>query len=407
MINKRKYNLPKLSLIKSCLLERKTIEPMKRLVIILLVLSSLSACNNKKGSPAEIKAKINEYKLQIVDLEGKINDLKGQLSKSTTNKMEGSILIGVKKIKPEKFTHYLKATGNVEARKEAYISPELNGLLKSINVKEGEYVTKGQLMAAVDTEIIRSNIRAIETQLNLAQTIYKKQKSLWKQKIGSEIQYLQAKTNKESLERKLETLRTQLSMATITAPFDAYVETVYQKVGEMGSPSRQLFHIVNLKNLKVVANISESYIPFIHKGDMAEISFPTYPKIRLKAPVAVVGAVINPNNRTVEIQIPIKNIDNKLKPNIIAMVVLPDFSTDSAIIAPSIVIKNDANELNYVYVVAKKGNRTYAKKVYVKTAKSYGNSTMILSGLKKGDQLIVQGYNLVKNGSLVRLKTKK
>jgi len=259
-------------------------------------------------------------------------------------------------------------------------------------------------MAHVDTDMIERSIDEVKTQLELAKTVYKKQKELWDQQIGSEIQYLQAKTNMESLEKRLEALRTQLRMAKIKAPFDAYVETVYQKEGEMGNPARQLFHIVNLNDLKVTSNISESHLPYIHKGDTANISFAVYPGIQLDMPINVIGSVINPANRTFEIQIAIPNKEKLLKPNIIANVQISDHAYDSVIVVPSIIVKNDANGNNYVYVVHENDGKTYAKKTYVKSGQSYGNKTMIVDGLKESDKLIVQGYNLVKNGSAIRIK---
>ena len=216
--------------------------------------------------------------------------------------------------------------------------------------------------------MIRNSIDEVNTQLELARTLYKKQKELWDQNIGSEIQYLQAKSKKEALEDKLKTLNSQLEKATITAPFDAYVETVYQKTGEFASPGRQIFFLVNLKDLKVTADISEKYIPYIHIGDSVDISFPTFPDIHLREPISVIGSVVNPNNRTIKIQIYIHNDDYKLKPNIISSLSLSDQQVDSAIVIPAIVVKNDANGNNYVYVVKEDNGSIISQKTYIKTA---------------------------------------
>ncbi len=379
---------------------------MKKLIIILLVISSLVACNQSVDSSDDIPKQISEYESQVKEINAKIKDLKNQLSNNNLKNVDDSkkILVGVEKVSPKNFTHYLEVTGNVESQLEAYISPELNGLIKSIDVSEGDFVSKGQLLATIDTDIIKNNIEEVKTQLELAKTIYEKQKELWNQNIGSEIQYLQAKTNKETLQNRLKTLSTQLNMASIKAPFDGYIEIVFQKIGEMGSPGRQLFLLVNLKDLKITANVSESYIPFVHKGDMVNIQFPTFPDLKINAKIGVVGAVVNPSNRTLKIQIPIKNKDNILKPNIISNIKLIDYSNDSALIVPSIVVKNNANGQNYIYITAETDDNVFAKKIYVKTGKSYGNKTMIISGLKAGDNVITQGYNTVKNGSLIKVQ---
>lgn len=217
---------------------------MNKLLLILFSIIGLSACNNSDQDQDSIKAEINTYRVEIVELENKIHTLEKLLSDSNATATEGRILVGTQTIVHEPFTHYLDVTGNVEAVTEAFISPEINGLIKSVNVKDGDYVTTGHIIAIIETDITQNTINEVKTQLALAQTVYDKQKELWDQKIGSEIQYLQAKANKESIEKKLITLDTQLKMATIRAPFDGVVETVFQKNGEIGSPGRQLIHLV-------------------------------------------------------------------------------------------------------------------------------------------------------------------
>jgi RND family efflux transporter MFP subunit len=377
---------------------------MKNIIILLLIVAGISSCQNTSNDLDSVKQQINDHRMEIVNLENEIRKLEKILADSNVSISEGSILVGIQKIKSEKFVHYLDITGNVETHLQAYISPEINGLIKKIDVSEGEYVTKGQVLAVIDTEIIRNSIDEVKTQLELAKTMYQKQKELWDQNIGSEIQYLQSKNRKESLESKLKTLNSQMEKATITAPFDAYVENVFQKTGEFGSPGRQIFFLVNLKNLKVTADISEKYIPFLHIGDSVDISFPTFPNIKLREPISVIGAVINPNNRTIKVQIQIHNEDYTLKPNIIASLSLSDESVDSAIVIPAIVVKNDANGNNYVYVVDNSNGKLISKKRYIKVGNSYGNKTMVTDGLSIEDKLIVDGYNLVKNGSKIHIK---
>jgi RND family efflux transporter MFP subunit len=360
-----------------------------------------AGCNNSDDAnkKQEIKKQITEYRMEIKDLENKIAELEKQLTDTVVS--DGSLLVGIKTVKPEKFIKYVEVTGSVESDLQALISPEINGQISKIHVKEGDYVTRGTLLVSLKTEITEKAIDEVKTALELANTVYKKQKELWDQQIGSEIQYLQAKNRKESLERKLETLKTQKQMAGIKAPFDGYVETVYQKEGEIASPGRQVLMLVNLEKLKVTADISEVYLPNVHKGDMVLLSYPTFPEITMKRPISVVGSVINPNNRTVKIQINIDNPGKKLKPNIIANVKFKEFEMDSAFVVPSIIIKNDADGRSYLYVVAKHNNATMAVKRFVETGDSYGNKTVIIKGLKAGDRIVYQGYNLVKNGSLI------
>jgi RND family efflux transporter MFP subunit len=374
---------------------------MKRIIFLIGIILVTAGCNNSDDAnkKQEIKKQITEYRMEIKDLENKIAELEKQLTDTVVS--DGSLLVGIKTVKPEKFIKYVEVTGSVESDLQALISPEINGQISKIHVKEGDYVTRGTLLVSLKTEITEKAIDEVKTALELANTVYKKQKELWDQQIGSEIQYLQAKNRKESLERKLETLKTQKQMAGIKAPFDGYVETVYQKEGEIASPGRQVLMLVNLEKLKVTADISEVYLPNVHKGDMVLLSYPTFPEITMKRPISVVGSVINPNNRTVKIQINIDNPGKKLKPNIIANVKFKEFEMDSAFVVPSIIIKNDADGRSYLYVVAKHNNATMAVKRFVETGDSYGNKTVIIKGLKAGDRIVYQGYNLVKNGSLI------
>lgn len=379
---------------------------MKTYIAIFITILALASCKSGDDSLSgqkEILEQINIHKMKIVEIEGEIGKLEDQLKSLEISNIQGSILVGYNEIKAESFTHYLDVTGNVEAQLHAYISPELNGLIKTINVKEGDYVNKGTVLATVDTQVTLNTIDEVNTQLDLANSIYSKQKQLWDQQIGSEIQYLQAKSNKESLEKKLTTLRTQLRMATITAPFAGYIETVDQKVGEFGSPSKPLFYLVNLENLKISADVSETFLPYINTNDTVTVSFPTYTNLNMSAKISVIGSVINPNNRTFKISIPIKNENEKLLPNIIAKVKVADQHFETAFVVPSIVVKNNSIGEKYVYLIEKRDNKLFAKKQFITTGNSYGNKTMVLSGVKEGDQLITKAYNLVKNGSAIRL----
>lgn len=365
------------------------------------------SCNSDKNDLQDKKSILNEiniYKMEIVDIEGKIADLNSKLELVDGASNQGRILVGIQEMISNSFTHYIDVTGNVESHLQGYISPELSGLIKKIYVNEGDYVKAGTKLASIDTEMTENAIDEVKTQLQLATSVYKKQKQLWDQKIGSEIQYLQAKSNKESLEKKLKTLRSQLDMAIIKAPFSGYLESINQKAGEFGSPNVPLFFLVNLSELKVTANISESFLPNININDPVSITFPTFSELIIDSKISVIGTVINPNNRTVKIQIPINNENGKLIPNIIAKVKMADLHFDKVFVVPSIVVKNDAHGETYIYLVNEVDGKPFAKKVYIKTGKSYGNKTMVVEGLKTGDRVITKAYNLVKNGSSIRLK---
>ncbi len=345
---------------------------MKNIGLILIAIILITSC---KSEIEETKKKLKNFKVPV----------------------ETSILELVK------FQHIMTVSGNVEAVNDAFISPEMNGQIKQIYVNEGDRVQKGQILAILNTEVTQKSIEELKTGLELATTLYEKQKDLWDQKIGSEIQFLQAKNNKEQLEKKLETLNAQLKMSTITAPFAGIVDDIMQKEGELGTPGRQIMQIVNLSKLKIKADVSEVYLPKINKGDTVIVEFPAYPDIEMKIPISRIGNVIKSGNRTFELELKLNNISEKLKPNIISILHINDYSDDSAIVVPSIIVKKDMKG-EFLFIVKKIDNKTVAKKVYVKSGMSYIDKTEILEGLKPNQKIIIEGYNLVSNNSEIEIK---
>jgi RND family efflux transporter MFP subunit len=319
------------------------------------------------------------------------------------NEPAPGLLVAVKDMAYEKFEHFFLATGSVEAVNAAYISPEINGQVKEIHVREGDSVRRGQLLVSLNSSVIESSVAEVETSLELARTIYKKRQGLWEKKIGSEVQYLEARANKESLESKLKTLQAQLDMTQITAPIDGVVDEIAPKEGELAAPGQLLLQLVNLDSVYVNADISEVYVAKVHEGDKVSVKFPTYPELAVNAAIHRIGNIINPQNRTFEVQILLDNRDKHLKPNMIAILELKDLSVSQALVVPSIIIKNDMQGI-YLYVARQEEGEGLARKTYVETGMSQGSNTMILKGLTPGEQVIVKGYNLVKNGMKIKIE---
>jgi len=345
---------------------------MNKLIALLSVVFVISSCGSKEETTETTK--INETPVEVLS------------------------------VQPERFDHYFDVKANVEAIEFAIISPETPGQIKKIFVNEGQHVNKGDLLLKQNSAVIEGQIRTTQSQLNLAEITYKKQKELWiDKKVGSEIQYLQAKTQYESLQEQLKTLQAQLAMYEIKAPFSGIVDKINSKEGELASPGMQIIELVNLNKVKFVGDVSEMYLPVINKGDTVDISFSTYSGIKLREPIYRTGNIINPSNRTFDIEVRAKNINGKLKPNMISTITINDYTKDSALVVPSIIIKKDFNK-QFIFVAIKKDTTTIASKVYVETGRSYKDKTIITKGINIGDKVIVKGYNIVSNGSPVDVK---
>jgi RND family efflux transporter MFP subunit len=358
---------------------------MKKIGIVGLFLSILISCQ-PKGNPGNPGSGTS-------NADGNTDDVKG-------------VKVEVKKIIPTEFNHYIEINGSVKAEKEAFVGSEIMGQIQKIHVNEGSRVSEGQLLITLSTSLIKSNIEEVQTNLDLARETFQKQKELWEQNIGTEMQYLQAKNNMESLEKRLETLNTQLDMLYIKAPFDGVVDELFVQQGELASVGRNLLHIVNLSKLKIYGDVSETYLPYVREGEMAELRFPVYPDYVLKTPIHRTGRVINEKSRTFTIEIKLDNKEGLLRPNMITQIKLNDFSASAALVVPSYIIKQDFTGW-FLYLAEKNGASYVARKKYVKPGNTYQNETMILEGLSPDDEVIIVGYNLVSGGTEISILNRK
>jgi RND family efflux transporter MFP subunit len=374
---------------------------MRKLISLLIVIF-LAACSG--NGPAAIQKKITEKKKEIASLNAEVIQLEAELAKIDTSAgQELKTVVYVQELQLQEFDHYVNVNGKVEAINEAWISPEINGQIKKIHVNEGNTVNQGQLLISLSTEVISRNIDEIKTSLELADQLYKKQSELWDQKIGTEVQFLQAKNNKESLEARLATLQEQLDMANLRAPFSGIIEKIMVKEGELAMPGTRLIYMVNPNKLRIKGNLSENYIRSVKEGERVEVSFPNYEDMNIVVPISRVGSVIDNDSRTFEIELSINNPKQKLKPNQLATLKINDFHTDSALVVPSIILQQD-NKGYYMYIADGKDEDLKAKKIYVTPGQSYGDRTVVVDGLKKGMNVIVGGYNLVNSGSEIKIK---
>ncbi len=368
---------------------------MKNVIIGLLIVS-LASCSIPKEE--RIKNQIQQKKNQISKFEKQIRELEKELTDTVE---DHTIPVTVKVMRGGEFDHYFILSGNVEAEDYAIVSPEMGGQIKKIHVNEGDYVQKGQLLVSLNTKAIENSIQQAKTSRDLAKTTYEKQKKLWDQKIGSEIQYLQAKTGYEAAEASFKVLQAQKDMALIKAPFTGHIDRIFAKEGELGAPGSPILEIVNLKKLIVKADVPEIYIEKIKKGDNVRVHF-TSISDTLEAPITWVSKVIDRANRTFQIELQLNNGHGKIKPNMISKVTINDFSADSAMVVPTLIIKKDTRG-SFLYKIEDRDSIIVANKVYVKPGYSYQDSTMIVRGIKPGDGVIIDGYNVVSSGIEVKV----
>lgn len=371
--------------------------------ILAVFIFFMASCSNQETEQS-VRDQITTYRKEIGTLNQKIAELEKKLKAMDPGEDNAEkIPVEVMKISFEPFNHYIQVSGTAEAVKEAFISPEVGGQIREIYVKEGDYVEKGRLLAKLNSDITESSIADLESSLALATVVYEKQARLWEKGIGSEIQYLNAKNNKESLAQKLVTLKAQQDMAMVKSPVSGIVDVIYRKKGEMAMPGGQLMQIVNLEEIYINADVSESYLSQVNEGATVKVEFPVYPDMEIEVPIYRKGNIINPNNRTFAIQLKLNNPDHRLKPNLLSVINIKDFSADSALVIPSALIKQDITG-SYLYTLQQVDGKWIAKKIYVETGQSYKDQTMVVSGIQPGEQVIVQGYNQVSDGTEVYVK---
>jgi membrane fusion protein (multidrug efflux system) len=370
-----------------------------KVVTLLGLVLLIGACN--MNSPEMIEQQIKKKNEQVKKINDEIAQLESSLQPDSTSDMKYRVPVTTKELQTEAFKHFIEVTGKLEAEEDAYISPEMNGQIETVHVKEGQTVKKGQIMVSLNTSLIESSIREVQAGLELANKFYDKQKELWDQGIGSEMQYLEAKNAKEQAEARLATLNVQLDMAKVKAPFSGVVETILVKEGELAMPGRQLVQLISLEKLKLYGNISERYMTSVSKGDNVIVNFPDVGDLSVDEPIFRVGNVIDNASRTFRIEVKIDNKNQLLKPNMYSIIRINDFSASSAFVVPSFVIKQDIKG-NYLYLADTKENK--ARKRYVSTGLTYEDQTMIQEGVEKGEKVIILGFSQVSDGVDIDLR---
>ena len=374
-------------------------------ILALALLIGFASCSTNGGDDLESKkALLSEKKAELQALEQEINLLSKEIKDLEPVRKKPATPVEVLEINPKDFTRFVEVQGRVEADDFVNVSSEIGGRITSLLVEEGDYVRKGQLLATTDLETVEKQIAEIETQLELANTVYERQKRLWDQNIGSEIQYLEAKTRMEGLEKSLETLESQISKKNIYAPIGGYVDREFLQEGETAPPGMPIIQILNTAEIKVTADIQENFLSAIEKGDSVTVRFPAL-NLSIDETVTQLGRTIDLNNRTFEIQIKTSSRSGQLKPNLLAVIRFKDFQAEDIISVPLDAIHEEVNGNKFVYIVNEESGRFTAKKSYVELGESNVNEVIIASGVRNGDRLITKGSKGISQGELVRINS--
>lgn len=374
---------------------------MNRIIYLVIVSVFLASCADSadQSETEKLFEQRDSLKSLYDDLGAQLADLDKLIAESdTTTELPG---VSLYKVMPSPFEHHFSVQAGLEAEYNALVFPEIAGVVKNIYAKEGEKVSKGQKLFQLDTELIRKSIQEVQTQYELAVDIYNRQKNLWDQKIGSEIQFLEARARKESLENSLATLNEQLSMGVVLAPFNGVLDEIIPRIGEMANPAMPIARVINMSELYLKADVSESYITSIKKGMNVEVIFPGIDT--LTAGISRIGDFINPENRSFKVRVDLKESNEFLKPNLLANITICDYKNDSTIVLPAGMILEDFEGRSYVYVSqASEGEAEITKRIVQRGLVAEGLA-QITSGLEPGELVVDKGARKVSDGERVRI----
>jgi RND family efflux transporter MFP subunit len=387
---------------------------MKTIYTLVIAAILFISCGKKEASSiediiatndiAQIKAKKAEIETKQQEITAQLKQLNTKLDELDTNKKIP--LITTFKAKEEVFTHFLELQGNVQTKQNILVYPEMPGIIEEILVKEGQQVKKGDVLARIKDGGLSQQLAQLETQAALSKTVYERQERLWKQKIGSEMQYLQSKAQYEAHEKAVEQMKSQIEKTTILAPFDGTIDNVIKEPGTVVAPGQgsEVFRIVNLNNMYIATDVPERYVASITKGKKVKVNFPVLGE-NLTSNINQVGSFINPSNRSFRIEVPVPNKDGNVKPNLTAKIQINDYTNKAAILIPQSIISENANGEQFVYVIGKKNanNEAVAKRVIIKTGKTQGDVIEVLENLPVGTEIILEGARSVNNGQTVKV----
>jgi len=359
----------------------------------------LASCGGGNKDP---KAELERLKKDQAATQAKIAELEAKAGPSTAPDL--ATPVSIMQVKPENFKSFLEVQGRVDFDQNATVGARAAGTLTNIRVQRGDRVSKGQVLATVDASVLDANIAELRTRMELAKTIYDKQAGLWKQQIGTEVQYLQAKNNYEALQRNLSTLNQQKALYNVVAPFSGTVEEVLPKLGEVTAPGAPVVRLASGTGGKILVDVSEAYGNSIKKGDKAVVTIPDLGGEELPATVRVVTRTINATSRTFTVELALANgRAADLRPNMVATVRIQNYARANTNVLPVDLVQHDEQN-TFVFIVGQEGGKTVAKKRIIKTGNTYNGKVEVTTGLQSSDQVISGGYQNLNEGQLVKVE---
>lgn len=376
---------------------------MKQLLLIFSATALLFACRKETDSSLDgKKQELENVRKEIAQLQSKAKKLESEINQLDTNAITSRIAVRVDTLKLQPFKNPFQVQGLVSADDNVNLASEVGGNVVNIRVREGQKVTKGQTLVSIDASIMNAQIDELEKALELATVTYNKQRALWEERVGTELQYLQARNNMESLQKRLESTRIQLSKFSIQSPVSGTVDALFINEGDFAAPGFPIMRIIGGKNLKVQADISEKYLRSVKVGDEVEVYYPAL-KLGHLEKVSAVGSYINPNNRTFAAYIEPSNLLNELKPNLLAIITAYDYDSDQALSVPTKLIRNDGTS-SYIMLARPQADGSFiALRQVITIEESFASKSIVSQGLQAGDLLITEGYQKIIQGDRLEI----
>jgi len=387
---------------------------MKKIITLLIITILLTSCADQKQETTQeviasqnieaIQKRRDKIVLQQQEINAQIKSLDKALA--ALNPEKNMPLITYFTLNKAVFKHYVELQGSVETDQNILITPEMGGVLQKVSVTKGQRVKKGELLASIDDGGMSQTLAQMQVQVALAKTTFERQERLWNQNIGSEIQYLQAKTAYEGQLKAVNSMQQQVAKASIKAPFSGTIDDIITEKGNVVAPGQTpILRIVSLDNMYVKADVPETYITSIVEGKQVEVFFPVLGEAFL-ATINQTGNFINPNNRTFKAEINVANQKKNIKPNLTARLKINDYTNNAAFVIPQSIISENAVGEQYIYILKQKNqDKAVASRVIIQTGKKQGDTIEVLSGLKEGDQIIEEGARSIKDGQSVKIIT--